>query len=125
MDVAHNLQLYRAILLHLYFDLCIYIMQASYTQLDGVFFFIETFTDCDVLSRILTSQSVYFLHHSNTIMFTQSEALRPLLKARSEVRLVLLPVNLFVLHMAISVPSLLLGFNNFVNHPLHGKLLFF
>jgi hypothetical protein len=33
-----------------------------------------------------------------------------------------LPVNLFVLHMAISVPSLLLGFNNLVNPPLHGKL---
>ncbi len=48
-----------------YCDMSICIVQASYSQLDGVFIFIETFTACNMLLPILKCEPAYFIHHSS------------------------------------------------------------
>jgi hypothetical protein len=52
------------------------------------------------------------------------EAFELLFLARSAVRIVLLPVNLFILHMVVSADFCLFFFNKLVNGPFNSELFF-
>ncbi len=54
--ISPALQLYRGVPLWFNCDMCIHIVQTSYSQPDDGFFFTETCTACDILLQILKSE---------------------------------------------------------------------